>query len=220
VSFLLDAAAYYKAEPHQKAAWDELEARLPKDTLEWFKQAYRAAQKPVGTKLLQVPYFSQNDNASGTGYRECFSSSCAILAAARGKIKSDDQYNLVRQHFGDTTDLGAQLGALSKLGLKPRFQTNGTPEVLEQLIDSGRPVAVGWLHKGPVTAPSGGGHWSVVIGYTPTHFILHDPNGEASLVSGGYVNHTGGKSVAYSRKNWLPRWEVDGEGTGWYLTCS
>lgn len=218
MSFLSDAAKYYNAEPHQKAAWDALEARLDKPTLEWFKAAYRAAQTPpVSNPLQGVPYFSQNDNKSGTGYRECFSSSCAILAAYKGKVRSDDEYNLIRHHFGDTTDLGAQLGALNKLGLSPTFKSNGTAKDLEAQIDAGNPVAVGWLHKGPVTSPSGGGHWSVVIGYTPTHFILHDPNGEASLVSGGYVNHTGGKGVAYSRKNWLPRWEVDGKGTGWYL---
>ena len=220
MSFLVNAAKYYKAEPHQNAAWEELEARLDKDTLEWFKAAYRAAQRPLWRNPLDVPYFYQNDNKSGTGYRECFSSSCAMLAAYYGRVKSDDEYNLIRQHFGDTTDLGAQLGALTKLGLSPSFKSNGTAKELEKLIDAGKPVAVGWLHKGPVTKPSGGGHWSVVIGYTPTHFILHDPNGEASLVYGGYENQYDGKAVQYSRKNWLPRWEVDGAATGWYLTCN
>lgn len=220
MSFLIDAAQYYKAEPHQRAAWEALEKRLDESTLKEFQAAYRTAQTPQTTVLLKVPYFAQNDNASGTGYRECFSSSCAMLAAFYGKVKSDDQYNLIRQNFGDTTDLGAQLGALTKLGLTPTFRSDGGPEALVKLLDAGQPVAVGWLHKGQVTNPTGGGHWSVVIGYTPTHFIFHDPNGEASLVSGGYVNNTGGKQVAYSRKNWLPRWEVDGKNTGWYLSCS
>ena len=220
MSFLSEAAKYYAAESHQEAAWDALETRLSKDTLEWFKGAYRTAQKPPVSNPLNVPYFSQNDNASGTGYRECFSSSCAILAAFYGKVKSDDQYNVIRKAYGDSTDLGAQLAALTKLGLKPSFKTNGDASTLEDLIADGQPVAVGWLHKGPVTSPTGGGHWSVVIGTTPTHFIFHDPNGEASLVSGGYVSNSGGKQVSYSRKNWLPRWEVEGKGTGWYLTCS
>ena len=220
MSFLSNAAKYYNAEPHQKAALEELEARLDKDTLEWFQAAYRAAQKPLKKNPLDVPYFYQNDNKSGTGYRECFSSSCAMLAAFNGKVKADDQYNLIRQHYGDTTDLGAQIGALTSLGLSPKFKSNGNAKELERYIDAGIPVAVGWLHRGPVTKPSGGGHWSVVIGYTPTHFIFHDPNGEASLVSGGYGANSGGKAVAYSRKNWLPRWEVDGPGTGWLLTCN
>jgi GH24 family phage-related lysozyme (muramidase) len=38
--------------------------------------------------LLKVPYEYQNDNASGTGYRECFSSSCAMIAKYYGKVKS------------------------------------------------------------------------------------------------------------------------------------
>ncbi len=34
-------------------------------------------------------------------------------------------------------------------------------------LRAGRPVAVGWLHRGGINAPSGGGHWSVVIGVDP-----------------------------------------------------
>ena len=41
--------------------------------------------------LLKVPYEAQNDNKSGTGYRECFSSSCAMIAKFYGKVKSDDE---------------------------------------------------------------------------------------------------------------------------------
>ena len=35
----------------------------------------------VDTIIQGVPYFWQLDNASGEGYRECFSSSCAMVAA-------------------------------------------------------------------------------------------------------------------------------------------
>ena len=216
---LADIIKYYKGLPHQVKAL-EVAPEIPDDSE--FARIWRGGlQAPTGASEnpLKVPYFYQNDNKSGTGYRECFSSSCAMLSAFYGKVKSDDQYNLIRQNFGDTTDLGAQIGALNKLGLEPSFKSNGRPKDLEAEIDAGRPVAVGWLHKGRVTAPTGGGHWSVVVGYTPTHFILHDPNGEAALVSGGYAHHHWGKEVYYSRKNWLPRWEVEGPGTGWYLTC-
>jgi hypothetical protein len=221
MTFLSNAAKYYKEEAHQKAAWDALEKRLDSETLEWFKGAYRGSQATLSVNKenpLRVTYFYQNDNTSGEGYRECFSSSCAMLAAYYGKVTSDDQYNKLRSKYGDTTSLTAQLNALTAVGLHPAFSTKGSAEDLEKEIDCGRPVAVGWLHKGTATAPSGGGHWSVVIGYTPTHFILHDPNGEAALISGGYTNHTNGKAVHYSRKNWLPRWQVEGPGTGWYLT--
>jgi len=180
-------------------------------------------QRPLQSEALprnplNVRWQSQNDNKSGTGYRECFSSSCAMLAMFWGKVVGDDAYNAIRQKYGDTTSAEAQLAALRSLGLKADFHTDGSPKVLEQEIDAGRPVAVGWLHKGPVSSPSGGGHWSVVIGYTDIAWIQNDPNGEASLVSGGYMNTSKGAGVVYSRKNWNPRWMPGGTG-GWYLTC-
>lgn len=167
---------------------------------------------------LNVRWQSQNDNRSGSGSRECFSSSAAMLAMFWGKVVGDDMYNVIRQKYGDTTSAQAQLAALRSLGLKADFHTNGNPALLEAEIDAGRPVAVGWLHKGPVTSPSGSGHWSVIIGYTDIAWIHNDPNGEAYLVGGGYTANTKGAGVVYSRKNWNPRWTPGGSG-GWYLTC-
>jgi len=165
--------------------------------------------------LLKVPYEAQNDNASGTGYRECFSSSCAMLAKFYGKVKSDDEYNAIRGKFGDTTDSQSQLAALRSLGLQARFVTNAAPGLLELELKSGRPVATGWLHHGPAQAPTGGGHWSVLIGFDQTHWIHNDPNGEADLLAGGYTTNQNGAGVKYSRKNWDRRWLVDGASTGW-----
>ena len=48
-----------------------------------------------------------------------------------------------------------------------------------------------WLHKGPVSAPSGGGYVNTAIG--------------------------SGKDKRYSERNWGPRWMVEGAGTGWWL---
>jgi GH24 family phage-related lysozyme (muramidase) len=168
--------------------------------------------KPAGQTLLTVPSFSQHDNASGQGYRECASSSAAMVAAFWGKVANDDSYNQVRAQFGDTTNLEAQVQALRKLGLDARFRSDATPATLEAELRAGRPVMVGWLHQGPSTAPTGGGHWSVVIGCDSSHWTHNDPNGEADLLRGGYVNRTGGKGVRYSRKNWNPRWLPDGKG--------
>ena len=165
--------------------------------------------------LLKVPYEAQNDNKSGTGYRECFSSSCAMIAKFYGKVASDDEYNKIRAVYGDTTDSQSQLAALRFLDLQARFVTNAAPGLLELELKSGRPVAVGWLHKGPVQAPSGGGHWSVLIGFDQTHWIHNDPNGEADLVAGGYTTNQNGAGVRYSKKNWDRRWLIDGASTGW-----
>lgn len=180
----------------------------------WSKEAPSLQQNGV---LLKVAYEAQNDNASGTGYRECFSSSAAMVARYYGKISSDDAYNKIRAKYGDTTDAQAQIKALQSLGLSARLVTNANAQLVEQELNAGRPLMVGWLHKGPSTAPTGGGHWSVVIGCTDGAFIHNDPNGEADLINGGYVNHTKGAGIAYSRKNWLRRWEADGANTGWAM---
>ena len=174
------------------------------------------------TKTLVVPYFYQLDNKSGQGNRECFSSSSAMVAAFYGKVKTDDEYNTIRRKFGDTTDSSAQLKALQSLGLKAKFVANGNLTLLENEIRNNRPVACGWLHHGTATKPTGGGHWGVVCGFTPTHLVLHDPFGEGNMVSGGYVNNllTAGKNIQYTKKNWLPRWEVDGRNTGWAILVS
>jgi hypothetical protein len=221
----LASAARYTMQPplsHQLAAWNWLEQQQKPEVLSEFAELFRAAPKvkdPLTSAevRLKVPYFSQLDNAGGQGWRECFSSSCAMVAAFYGKVKGDDEYNRIRARFGDTTSSTAQAQALQSLGLQASFVTTGTTGLLESELRAGRPVAVGWLHRGPVSAPTGSGHWSVVVGMTATHWILNDPNGEADIVNGGYVNHSRGAGIQYSRKNWDRRWMVEGSGSGWCM---
>lgn len=223
----LDVFEYFKGEPQQIEGVRMLYADLAKEqskTLDtvalWFAKYREKPPEPDKAKsiLLKVPYQSQLDNSSGTGYRECFSSTCAMIAMYWNKIANDDAYNKLRARYGDTTSGEAQLAALRSLGLKAEFRTDGSPEVLERELAAGRPVGVGWLHKGPAAAPSGGGHWSCLIGATDSAWILNDPNGEALLIQGGYTPNTNGAGVAYSKKNWNPRWMPGGTG-GWYLTA-
>jgi len=217
---------YYAGEPHQIEAtgelFDALPAELKDDESEWvqtYRQKKEQAEKPEAWNPLDVPYQSQNDNASGTGYRECFSSSCAMVAMYYGKIENDDAYNLVRQKFGDSTDAQAQVRALRSLGLEANFITNATTSTIKAAIDAGRPVPCGWLHHGPVSSPSGGGHYSVVVGYSDAgqFWYMNDPNGEANLSAGGYTPNMNGDHLSYSYKNWNPRWIVEGEGSGWCM---
>ena len=139
-----------------------------------------------------------------------------------GKVKNDDEYNKIRAKYGDTTNRNAQLQAIRELGLNARFITNGNSALLENEIRNSRPVAVGWLHKGTASYPTGGGHWTCCIGFTPDSFIFHDPNGEADMINGGYVSNDrkAGTAVKYSKKNWLRRWECDGKNTGWAILIS
>ena len=208
--------------PHQQAAWNWLQEQVSCEELREFAEMFRAGppEKPPLQQdgvLLKVPYEYQNDNRSGTGWRECMSSSCAMIARFYGKVSGDDAYNAIRRRYGDTTIQAAHVKALQSLGLKARFITNGSVKLLEDELLAGRPVAVGWLHHGPASHPSGGGHWTVATGFTEAAFIMNDPNGEADMVNGGYKNHTNGKGIGYSRKNWLKRWLPDGATCGWAI---
>lgn len=143
-----------------------------------------------------------------------------MLAMYWRKTGSDDQFSKVRARFGVTTSPAAQVHALRALGLKADFWTNGRRQDLENEIRGGRPVAVGWLHKGRVSQPTGGGHWSVIVGLeSPEFFRMHDPFGEPLLRSGGHLPGSHGAAVLCSWTGFLPRWEVEGPRTGWYLTC-
>jgi GH24 family phage-related lysozyme (muramidase) len=167
---------------------------------------------------LNVPWFDQLAMDDGQGWRDCFSASSAMLAAYWGKEPNEDDYNALRQKYGDSTSSEAQLGALRHLGLQASFHTDGDLDTLKAEIDAGRPVAVGWLHHGTPAAPSGGGHWTVVIGYDDTGVIMNDPYGSCDLVNGGYPENHNGAHQHYSYANWEPRWRPEGSG-GWYLVA-
>ena len=74
------------------------------ETAAW-RQCFSAAAVASFGNPLAVAWENQNDNASGTGYRECFSSSCAMLARYWGKVANDDEYNAIRAKYGDTTSI-------------------------------------------------------------------------------------------------------------------
>jgi hypothetical protein len=132
---------------------------------------------------------------------------------------ADDDYLRTVLKFGDTTSSTSQIKACQQYGVFATFYTKGTKQTLINELKAGYPVATGILHKGHVSKPVGGGHWMLLIGDDGERGIFHDPYGEMDNVNGGYVTiGSGGKDVRYSWKNWLPRWEVEGRGTGWFMT--
>ena len=211
---------FSETEPQQLEAVQLLQSAMPDSLLRsdsaWIVRYRETPPAPHLDNPLQVPYQSQRDNASGTGYRECFSSSCAMVAMYWGKIENDDAYNKVREQFGDSTDAQAQLRALRSLGLSAEFKTSGTVDDLKHQINIGRPTPVGWLHKGALPG-TGGGHYCVIRGFDSSGWWVNDPYGNCDLLNGGYLGSTNGEKLHYSYKNWNPRWEVDGPGTGWYV---
>lgn len=169
-------------------------------------------------------YYPQTDSATGHGDRMCFSSTCAmaikyIYPDALLGSNADDTYLRTVLKYGDTTASTAQIRACADYGVQAKFSMTGTKHKILAELGAGYPVATGILHKGPVEAPRGGGHWMLLVGADAEYGIFHDPYGEMDNINGGYVRiGSGGQAVKYSWRNWLRRWEVEAPGHGWYMT--
>ena len=220
---LLPFFEHYQGTPHQIAAIKELEDAIPDELLarsaSWF-QTWKVTGK---SQRLPVPYFSQHDNESGQGVRECFSSAAAMLAAFYGAVGSDDQYNRNRERFGDTTSVNAQVDTLRDYGLRAVFFSHGSPSMLFDLLDQGRPVAVGILAKGDFSKgqqPWGPGHWVVVVGYTLDSLTIHDPNGLPDMHRGTHEKKLSGSYVRVDRGDFEKRWLIEGPGSGWMIVIN
>ena len=220
----------WKGLPHQRAAvirfWEKVPASLKRrdseDYLTW-KAAGKQEEPRTKTNPLQVRYFSQRDSATEHALRMCFSSSCAMLLETLrpGTLtgpNGDDAYLGRVLRYGDTTDATSQIKALQSYGVEAHMVRNASWKTIEGQIDKGIPVPIGILHKGPVGAPTGGGHWIIAIGYTDDAIIVHDPFGDLDLLTGRYVNNWGAR-LRYSRKNLGPRWMVEGPATGWAIVA-
>ena len=224
---LLPFFQFFRGTPHQLAAVKELEERMPQDLLAEEDNAWFEAWKASGIdqEVFMPNYFSQFDNKSGAGSRECFSSAAAMVANFYGKVKTDDEYNAIRVKYGDTTSVDAQIQTLRSLGLNAEFRKDGDSDLIELEIERGRPILVGWLIHGDVLrgeAPHGAGHWSVISGYAGKYsndpeWIMQDPRGLPDMVRGGHKNAHRGRNARVRQSEFYPRWSVDGPKTGWVI---
>jgi hypothetical protein len=176
--------------------------------------------QPANANPLPVPFYAQLDSSTDQGRRMCFSSSCAMLLAfLRPGIlhgpNGDDQYLKRVRTFGDTTSAIAQVQALASYEIKADYSKKADFRLIEQQIRAGFPVPCGYLHRGPVSSPSGGGHWLIVVGYDATHVTVHDPLGEADLINGTTLNRPA-MFARYSKLNFGRRWMVEPIGGGAY----
>lgn len=215
----------FRGEPQQLAGIEELrqaivqaDPGLLSEGASWVANFHKAAPAP---KAIAVPYFCQLKMDDGQGWRDCFSATCAMIAAWAGKVTGDtsgeNSYNHIRQRCGDSTIAASQIAALAQLGLTAHYSTRGTKAQLLELLDAGIPVGTGILHHGQTSAPSGGGHWMLIVGHDEHGVIALDPYGELNIASGTWAQQgSGGDHVHYSWTNWLPRWEVAG-GDGYML---
>jgi hypothetical protein len=209
--------------PHQLAAFSALDERLTAEQRRAFTADWRATESPAAptpNPLTGFPYFSQINASDGAdGWRQCQTSAVAMCLAylkVPGIADDTDYLKIVRQ-WGDTTSQAAHQGALRELGVKARFVQTCSASQAQAEIRAGLPLAMGYLHRGPVSTPSGGGHWLACYGFDAHGWSVMDPFGELDLVRGGWLRsgQTSGRGLRYSYRNFNPRWEAEGTGTGW-----
>ena len=219
---------FKKDDPHQLAAIAELEKSIDQDLLsdeaEWFEMWKTSG---IHQEVYGVPHFSQLDSSTGYGYRECFDSAAAMVAAFHRVVETQNVYRQRRRKHGDTTEVHAQVSALRSFGLDAEFRQNVRIEDIEIEIDAGRPLMVGWLHKGDFTKgqpaccdTNGSGHWSVIIGYDKDDFIAMDPMGKPNMQHGGHDTTKSGDLIRMSRPAFYQRWSIEGEASGWAVFVS
>jgi len=208
--------------PKHVAAVEELEKTLSKkapeeiqDESNWVR-IFRSKVEAPKSDILQVPFYPQTDNYRDA-QRTCNSSACAMCleyfkpGTLQGP-KGDDAY--VRKVFavGDTTDHSVQTKVLSSYGITSRFSYNLSFADLDRELSNGRPVIIGILHRGSLSAPTGG-HMVVVIGKTASgDYVVNDPYGS---LNDGYTGSVyNGKGAVYKRSDLSRRWVPNGND-GW-----
>jgi len=173
---------------------------LMEDDAKWVEIFRSKVEAPKVPGILNVPFFPQTDNYRDA-QRTCNSSSCAMcleyfkpgtLLGAKG----DDAY--IRKVFavGDTTDHEVQTKVLASYGVKSHFSYNLSFADIDKSLSAGKPVVIGILHRGSLSAPTGG-HMVVVRGKTAKgDYYINDPYGSLNDGYTGPVEN--GKNTVYT----------------------
>ena len=220
---------YYNHDlPKHRAAVDDLARvlaekapELLEDNANWVR-IYRTrseADKPEDGILLKVPFYSQVDNYTLPD-STCNSSACAMAleflrpGSLPSGTKGDDAYLRKVLALGKSTDHGVQTRVLESYGLKSSFHYNLGFDDLDKELESGRPVVLGILHRGPESAPTGSGHMIVAIGRTVGgDYVCHDSYGSLNEGYSGPVAN--GNKVVYKRSTLQKRWLIESRKSGW-----
>jgi hypothetical protein len=213
---------YDPKNPKHVAAVEQLEkdldaTNLLNDDCNWVKIFREKAPVPAQTGVLKVPYYPQTDNYRDAN-RTCNSSSCAMCleflkpGTLKG-AKGDDAYVQKVFAIGDSTDHAVQTRVLESYGVKSYFSYNLSFADIDKSLSIGKPVVIGILHRGSLSAPTGG-HMVVVIGKKGNDYVVNDPYG--SLNDGYTGSVTNGKGAVYKRSDLTYRWLENGKDkTGW-----
>jgi hypothetical protein len=198
----------------------EKEPDLIQDQANWVR-IYRTPNtppKPAGS-ILDVPWYPQTDNYALPD-STCNSSACAMCleflkpGSLPSGPKGDDAYLRKVLAQGKSTDHDVQTRVLKSYGVDSTFHYNLSFADLDRELAAGRPVVIGFLHRGPESAPTGSGHMIAVRGKTANgDYVCNDPYGDLADGYTGAVSK--GKGVVYSRRSLEKRWTVKHPKDGW-----
>ena len=215
---LKNAAKYFSGTKSQIDAFSFLQDKVSDDVLNQFAILWRkksAAPKEIN---LKVPFFNQLDNYRDA-YRTCNSSSCAMCLEylKPGTLpgpKGDDAYVKKVFSIGDTTDHSVQTQALRSYGVDSEFYYNLGFADIDKSLAAGKPVVIGILHRGPLSAPRGG-HMIVVRGKNASgDYYINDPYGSLNDSYTGAIEN--GNNAVYTKHELTYRWLENGaDKTGW-----
>jgi uncharacterized protein YvpB len=215
---------YDPKNPKHVAAVEQLEKDLEQkqpdliqDESNWVRIFREKAPVPAQTGVLKVPYYPQTDNYRDAD-RTCNSSSCAMVleylkpGTLKG-AKGDDAYVQKVFAIGDSTDHTVQTKVLESYGVKSYFSYNLSFSDIDKSLSAGKPVVIGILHRGSLSAPTGG-HMVVVIGKKGQDYVVNDPYGSLNDgYTGAVIN---GKGAVYTKEVLKYRWLENGKDkTGW-----
>lgn len=212
---------YDPKNPKHVAAVEQLEvdidSKLIDDSANWVR-IFRTQPEAPKTSILPVPYYPQTDNFALPD-STCNSSSCAMAleflkpGTLKGS-KGDDAYLRKVLALGKSTDHNVQTKVLESYGVYSTWKQTLTFTDLDRELSLGKPVVIGILHRGTLSAPTGG-HILVVIGKTADgkSYVVNDPFGD--LMSGYTGPVTEGKGAIYPKSVLEKRWTVDGPNSGW-----
>lgn len=214
---------YDEKNPKHVAAVDQLEKDLllkqkdlMQDEANWVRIYRTKPEKPKSNVLENFPWFPQTDNYRDAN-RTCNSSACAMCleyfkpGTLKGP-KGDDAYVQKVFAIGDTTDHLVQTRVLASYGIQSSFSYSLTFADLDRELSNSKPIVIGILHRGSLSAPTGG-HMVVVIGKTPSgDYVVNDPYG--SLNDGYTGSVSNGRGAVYKRSELARRWCPAGND-GW-----
>ena len=211
---------YDENNPKHVAAVEQFEVDLAdsplmEDTANWVR-IYRSQSEKPKSNILDVPFYPQTDNYRDAN-RTCNSSACAMVleyfkpGTLKGP-KGDDAYVQKVFAIGDTTDHVVQTRVLASYGIKSHFSYGLSFADLDRELAASRPVVIGILHRGPLSAPTGG-HMVVVIGKLPDgNYLVNDPYGSLNDgYTGAVIN---GRNAVYKKSDLARRWCPKGND-GW-----